>query len=284
LDRNPVSQPDYTSEESEYDAWQSKKSSLEDTVQAAKQSLEDVTRTRESTLRQKKRDIASAEVLSNADSTNQVYELEISEIQRKIAALQEIKNENGNITAKNEGYVSNVQILTGGRTADSAAILLIDETSNWQFSFSISSEQAKFIHLNDTLKLTLNGQPEMEVTADYLDSNSQGGYNILCQIPKGNGYPGTSGNIKKVVQGQLQTLTVPIDALHVEQNATYVYTLNERAGILGNEYYVEKLKVQVADKNDIYAAIESGVISKDTEIIIYSGKELEQGEVVRVNN
>jgi hypothetical protein len=116
---------------------------------------------------------------------------------------------------------------------------------------------------------------------DYFSQNSQGGYDITCKLDNINVQIGASLTATRTVQGDLQTLTIPIDAIHEENNATYIYTLNEKSGILGNEYYAEKIKVQIVDKNDTYAAIKNGVISNDTEVIIYSSKELEQGESVR---
>jgi multidrug efflux pump subunit AcrA (membrane-fusion protein) len=281
LERNPISQPDYTLEETEYDTWQSKKSSLEDAIHSAKQSLEDAQRARTSTLRQKQRDIASAEVYSNASSSDMIYEIQISDMEKEISALKAIKNSNGKITAPNDGYISNISVSTGSRTTDSPAIILNDMSADCKFSCSITTEQSKYIHLNDTLELTLNGNQKSKATIDYYTHNSQGGYDITCKLKDVTTQIGTSVTAQRTVQGDLHSLTVPIDAIHEENNATYLYILNEKSGILGSEYYVEKIKVQVSDKNDTYAAIESGVISSDTEVIIYSSKELEQGEVVR---
>jgi multidrug resistance efflux pump len=281
LERNPISQPDYTLEETEYDTWQSKKSSLEDALHSAKQSLEDAERARTSTLRQKQRDIASAEVYSNASSSDMIYEIQISDMEKEISALQAIKNSNGKITAPNDGYISSISVSTGSRTTDSPSIILNDMSADCKFSCSITTEQSKYIHLNDTLELTLNGNQKSKVTIDYYTQNSQGGYNITCKLEDVTAQIGTSVTAQRTVQGDLHSLTVPIDAIHEENNATYIYTLNEKSSILGNEYYAEKIKVQISDKNDTYAAIESGVISSDTEVIIYSSKELEQGEVVR---
>ncbi len=54
-DRDAVTQPDYSAEEAEYDAWQNTKLTLEETVQQAKESYNDASYTREVTLRQKLR-------------------------------------------------------------------------------------------------------------------------------------------------------------------------------------------------------------------------------------
>jgi hypothetical protein len=157
-------------------------------------------------------------------------------------------------------------------------------SSDCKFSCTITTDQSKYIHLGDTLELTINGNQTSKITVDYFSQNTQGGYDITSKLDNITAQIGTSATAIRTVQGELHSLTVPIDAIHEENNATYIYTLNEKSSILGNEYYAEKIKVQISDKNDTYAAIESGVISIDTNIIIYSSNELEQGEIVRVSD
>lgn len=285
LERNPVSKPDYSAEESAYDAWQQTKSGLEDSVQAAKRALDDANLARESTLRQKRRDVASAQVLSNADAAVELYNMEIAALQAEIADLNDVKSIKGIIAAQSGGYIEEILVSTGQRTADTAAMLISDMESECMFNFSITDEQAKYVRLGDSLTLKLNSgdAADVSVTADYVTKNSAGGYDITCRLGELKAPVGSYGAVKRTVQGQLHPAAVPIEAVYGENGAYYLYTLNEKAGILGKEYYVEKVKVGVTDKNDRYAAIESASIAYDTQIVIFSSKELKQGESVRVD-
>ncbi len=281
-DRDAVTQPDYSAEEAAYDAWQNTKLTLEEAVQRAKENYNDASYAREVTLRQKMREIAATEVTSRADSTAEVYELEINQARTQIERLHAIKKQKGEIKAENDGIVSRIQIEVGSRTTDTAALLLTDEQRPCQFKFHITKEEGKYIHLMDTVAVKLNGQSsEMDITVDYFTENAQDGYDIVCLLPENVGQPGLSGSVKKTVQGEYHDLTLPVEAVYGENGAYYIYTLNEKEGILGSEYYVEKIKVQVKDKNDRYAAIELGTISADTKVITYSTKELKQGQSVR---
>ena len=281
-DRDAVAQPDYSAEEAEYDAWQNTKLTLEENVQRAKESYNDASYTREVTLRQKLREIANAETTSKADSTAMLYELDIKQAKKQIERLHAIKQQKGEIKAENDGIISKIQIEVGGRTSDTAALLLTDALRPCQFKFSITKEEGKYVHLNDTVELKLNGQSTTtEVTVDYLTENTQGGYDVLCMLPENMGQPGLSGTVQKAVQGEYHELALPVEAVFEERDTFYVYTLNEKEGILGSEYYAEKIKVQVKDQNDRFAAIEAGTISKDTKVITYSTEELKQGQSVR---
>lgn len=280
-DRNVVEQPDYSAEELKFDEWQNTRLSLEANVQRAKENYNDVSYSREVTLRQKMRDIANAQVTTRADSTAAIYELDMRQIQAEIAGLYSLQKQKGEIRAENDGIISKIQVEVGGRTSDMAAVLMTDTQRPCQFKFSITKEQGKYVHLNDTVSLKLNGQSDMEVTVDYFTENMQGGYDLICTLPEGVGKPGLSGSIQKSVQGEYHELTLPVDAVFEESNGYFIYTLNEKEGILGSEYYAEKIKVQLKDKNDRFAALESGTISADTKVITYTTKELGQGESVR---
>ncbi len=286
LNRNLISQPDYSAEELEYDTWQQQKSSLEDAVQAAKRALEDASFQREQTLRQKAREIANAEVVSPADSTASLYELEIAQLQEDIAKLQAIQKNNGLIIAEGSGFITKVQIAVGSRTMDTAAILLTDAAAPCQFKCSITKEQGRYLNLGDTVELKVNGtsttgSAKLEATVDYLTEGA-GGYDIICRLPQNTGQPGAGGSIRKAVQGELHNTIIPIEALYQESEAYYIYILNEKTGILGKENYVEKIKVRVADKNDIYAALEAGIIGSDVQIVTFCSGTLKQGASVRL--
>lgn len=279
--RGVVEQPDFSAEELKFDEWQNTRLALEENVQKAKENYNDVSYSREVTLRQKQRDIASAQVTERADSSAAIYELDIKQIQAQLASLYALKKQKGEIKAESDGIISKIQVEVGGRTSDTAAVLMTDMQRPCQFKFSITKEQGKHVHLNDTVSLKLNGQSEMEVTVDYFTENMQNGYDLVCMLPEGVGKPGLSGTVQKSVQGEYHDLTLPVDVVTEESGGYFIYTLNEKEGILGSEYYVERLKVQVKDKNDRFAAIESGTISADTKVVIHTTKELKQGESVR---
>ena len=284
LERNPVSQPDYSAEESEYDAWQQTKSNLEDAVQAAKHALEDAKLARESTLREKRRALASAEVTASADATIGIYNMDIAALQGEIADLNDVKSSQGCVTAKADGYVLEILVATGQRTTDTAAMLLADTTSEYMFRFGITKEQSKYVQLGDSVELSLNSadHKKVTVTADYIEENTAGGYDVTCRLGDAKAPIGSYGVAKRTVQGEMYPSAVPIDAILEENKVYYLFTVNEKTGILGKEYYVERLKVNVVDQNDRYAAIEGAAIGADTQIVISSSKELKQGESVRL--
>ncbi len=279
-ERAAVERPDYTTEEAEYDNWQAKKEELEDALREAKEALEDADCAREHILREKMREIASAQLEPVPDSGITVCELEIQLLEKELHDLYALREAGGKIWAENGGFVSQIQIQTGERTGDSAALLLTDENRPCQFTGSITKEEGRYLHRGDRVELKL-GTARLEVTADYLTENASGGYDIVCRLPEGVGYPGMGGTIRRAVQGEAYQTVIPVEAVVTEKESCYVYTLHEKSGILGPELYVEKIKVRVLDQNETFAALVPGSLSADTRIVTFTSKELKQGETVR---
>ena len=90
-----------------------------------------------------------------------------------------------------------------------------------------------------------------------------------------------SGAISRTQAGEKYRLCIPASALHEKDKQSFVYLLRQREGILGNEYYVDEVNVKVLDQNENWAAIEEGVVDKDSEIVLSTTKEVKRGETVR---
>ena len=268
-------------EESKYDAWQEKKSNLEDTIHHAKQTLEDAKANKVEMLRDKLRATASAEILSPLDSTMQIQGIEIAAIQKELGLLYEMRDKKGEVKADKSGYVLDVQSEVGNRTDDSAAILLTDESQPYQFSFSVTKEEGKYLELEDSIELRIKGK-KYTVKVDYMEENSNAGYDVTCKLGERIEKPGVSGSIYKAKQGEPHYVTLPVEALKEESKSYFIYVLKEKMGILGKEYYVEKIKVAIADQNDKFVALEEGAISAEAQVIVYCSKEIKQGESVRL--
>ena len=232
-------------------------------------------------LREKLRATASAEVLSPMDTTENVQEIEIAGIQKELSELYEVQAKKGEIKADKSGYILSIQVTVGNRTSDATAILLSDENAPYQFRFSITKEQRKYLHLDDKIELEIRNKC-LELNVDYMEGNSADGYDITCKLSENIEKPGISGNIRKAEQGELHYVTIPAEAIHEESKNYFIYALKEKMGILGKECYVEKIKVSILDQNDKFVALKEGAIGADMDVIISYSKEIKQGDIVRL--
>lgn len=269
--------------EEEQEARRQEEERLKQQLQAAAYAEADAKWNRENTMKDAGRKVEDILSEEDVDATLAVYRTEIESIRTKMAEYQTIINQEGKITADRGGMVTDVYVEVGGRVPDTASLLLADDEVACQFRTTLTKEQKSYVNLNDDAKLELDGRKAINVSIDYLAENESapGTYTALVQLPEETGMPGLSGVLKCAKAGEKQPCCVPILALYSENGRSYVYVVNEREGILGQEYYVEQVNVNVVDKNDNWAAVE-GALSSDSRIIVSSSKEVEKGQVVRL--
>jgi hypothetical protein len=78
-------------------------------------------------------------------------------------------------------------------------------------------------------------------------------------------------------------LVIPKNAVYGGVDGkSYVFTLNERDGLFGREYYVKSVFVDIIWENEFFAAVESEGLNIFSEIITVSSGMLMSGERVRI--
>ncbi len=271
--------------EAERKAREQEEERLKQELQAAAYAEADARWNRDNTIKDAGRKVEDILQEDKADATLAVYRSELAAVQEKIAAYQEIVEQEGRITSPLGGMVTDVYVQTGGRVPDTASFLLADDEVPCQFRVPLTKEQKSYVNLNDDVKLQLDGRKKIDAKVDYIEENENmpGTYTALLRLPEETGTPGLSGKMTCSKAGDKYPCCVSLLALHEENDRNFVYVVNEREGILGTEYYVEEITVSVADKNDNLAAIE-GAVTDESRIIDSSTKEIKKGDVVRLSD
>lgn len=258
---------------------------LKDALQAAAYAEADARWQRETTMKEAGRKVEDITAPESADSTLEVNRLELADMQDDLALFQAVKDAEGQIKAERGGLVTDIYISVGGRTSDSAVMLLSDDSVPCQFKTVLTQDQKKYVGLNDTVSLKLDGSSrDKEVMVDYLSESSTmpGNYEVYIDLPEGTGVPGMSGVMSHAEQGEKHSCCVTPAAVYKEGAKNYVYVVKERDGILGKEYYAEQVNVRILDENESWVAVE-GALDQDSVIISSSTKELKNGEVIRLS-
>ena len=258
---------------------------LKDALQQAAYAEADAKWQRENTMKEAARKVEDIIAPENADSTLEVSRMELSDLQKELSHFQEIKDAEGQIRAPKSGMITDIYISTGGRTTDSAVMLLANDSVPCQFKTVLTQEQKKYVSLNDMVTLKLDGSSrEKEAAVDYLSESSTipGSYEVYIDLPEETGIPGMSGTMSRAESGEKHSCCVTPTAVYKEGVRNYVYVVKERDGILGKEYYAEQINVRVLDENESWVALE-GALDDDSMVISSSTMELKNGEVVRLS-
>lgn len=210
--------------------------------------------------------------------------LEKSQHSAKLGEYQKIFEDQGIVTAPFGGVVTEILAGPGERVPDTAVLLLSDDTLPCQLKVLLDQEQKKYIGLGDQVSIKMERKSrELEEEIAYLAESRSAPekYEALIDLPEKTGTPGEAGTISKSQRGEKYKCCLPMEAIHTENDRSYVYVMKEREGILGEEYYIEEMNVKVIDKNDHWAAIEEGRLDKESRIILSSTGEMKRGDTVR---
>lgn len=256
---------------------------LEESLKSAAYEEADARWNRDNTMKEAERKIEDILFPENEDSALDSYSLELDSLQEELLLYRQIAEKEGKVAAEKSGTVTDIYISAGSRTADTAVMLLSDDTVSCRLKVSLTKEQKKYIGLNDEVTLQLEGSSKsLEARVDYLaeNENAPGTYTVSINLPENIGTPGLSGTISHSEMGEKYSCCISPLALHKEDSRCYVYVMKEREGILGMEYYAEEVNVKVLDENESFAAVE-GALNNDSKIIVSATGEIHNGDVVR---
>lgn len=281
---HPVEKPDFSGEDAEQSAWEEKKGALKDAIGTAERAVEDAERSQSDQLLDAGRKVTDSQLPAGADSSLEVNRLELSALQTELAAYKKVQEASGQVYPEAEGIITRIQVSPGERVGDGAAVVYADLSSPMQFQVSLTKEQKKYVNQGDVVKLTLGNSSAKELTVDYVAENEMNPelYDARVFLPDQVGTIGQSGSFLVEAQSDTFSCCIPLNALYEDANhRKFVYVVSERSGILGTELAAEMVYVKVLDQNDSYAAIEEGIISRETELIVSSTEVLEDKDVIR---
>lgn len=284
LQGNAPGQPDFASEDAQWESWMSTRKSLEDKITAAQRAVEDAEDALEKAKLEADRGLEDSMRPEQSDSSLGIYRLDLEAAREELVKLQELVKADGLISAKQAGIVTRVGVAAGENTPAGAAVVFADTEKPLQFEVILDKEEKKYVNQGSSARVSI-GSGETEVTVDYLTEveSSPGSFRALMNLPEGVGAIGQSGSFRLSVQSELYNCCISIDALHTDENQrNFVYVLGERSGILGKELTAEKLMVEVFDKNNRYAALQSGALDGNSRIISAADRDFSEGDPVRM--
>lgn len=279
--KHPMEEPDFTSEDAAKKAWETEKNGLEGNLRDAGYGREDAQISGEAGIRDAERNREDAQAQSQADSTLEIYRLQLKALEKEIEKYRGIYGDGGRVVCEADGTVTGIHLTAGERTTDGAAIVCADKEIPYQFETLLGKEQKKYVNQGDAVTLK-TAQGTEELTVDYMEEDGNGFYRAVIYLPQGRGELGMSGTMHRSASSEFYNCCIPASALHSEGNNRYfVYVVGERDGILGKEYYAQLRYVEVLDQNDRYAALAEGSLGGEERVVTGYDKEIGNGVAVR---
>lgn len=264
--------------------------SLEAAVAAAEQETEDALLEKEDALREAERKIEDAKQAAGGKNYQEkAGRMEIQYQESLLWELKALEETDGWIYAEEGGVVTARNIQVGERTGDNACMRYAADDGGRMLEVSFTGEQLKYVGQGD--RVTLRGKDvsgyswEQEGNIVYLEEQEDGSGTARIPLEGVETAIGQSVDVQLVRYSEDYACCIPVGALYSQTaGGYYVYVAEEQEGILGTEWHIRKVSVNVLEKNDSYAAIESAGITLDSKIVEYSSREIAEGSVVRLNS
>ena len=258
---------------------------LYDDYKAKEEAYNEAVRQRQSTIQSANRTLEDAKAPENVDTaTALTANDDLEEKQLAVDELQKVMDVNGKITAPSDGLITKVNVTTGETTTEDTAIRISDQSAGYKFTATLDKASAKYLSKDDKVTLDLgNGTTVEGLTVQSIDVSAEdkNSYELTVSIPAKVKKLGSIATLKVEKASKKYDTCVPLGALHSDGDKYYVYVINEKDTILGTETAVDKVQVDILDKNNEQAAIE-GSFSWGQQFVLTSSKTLRNGDRVRL--
>lgn len=258
---------------------------LYDDYKSKEEAYNEAIKQRKSTIQSADRSLEDANTPESVDTASALTENDdLQEKQLAVDKLQKVMDAGGKVTAPSDGLVTKVNVTTGEATTEDTAIRISDQSAGYKFTATLDKSDAKFLAKDDKVTLDLGNGTSVEglkiqsIDVSQEDKNS---YELTVSIPAKVKKIGTIATLKVEKASKKYDTCVPLTALHSDGNKYYVYVINEKDTILGTETAVDKVQVEILDKNNEQAAID-GAFSWDQKFVLTSSKTLRDGDRVRL--
>lgn len=258
---------------------------LYDDYKAKEEAYNEAVKQRQSTIQSANRTLEDAKAPENVDTATALTENDdLEEKQLAVDELQKVMDVNGKITAPSDGLITKVNVTTGETTTEDTAIRISDQSAGYKFTATVDKVSAKYLSKDDKVTLDLgNGTTVEGLTVQSIDVSAEdkNSYELTVSIPAKVKKLGSIATLKVEKASKKYDTCVPLGALHSDGDKYYVYVINEKDTILGTETAVDKVQVDILDKNNEQAAIE-GSFSWGQQFVLTSSKTLRNGDRVRL--
>ena len=258
---------------------------LYDDYKAKEEAYNEAVKQRQSTIQSANRTLEDAKAPENVDTaTALTANDDLEEKQLAVDELQKVMDVNGKITAPSDGLITKVNVTTGETTTEDTAIRISDQSAGYKFTATLDKASAKYLSKDDKVTLDLgNGTTVEGLTVQSIDVSAEdkNSYELTVSIPAKVKKLGSIATLKAEKASKKYDTCVPLGALHSDGDKYYVYVINEKDTILGTETAVDKVQVDILDKNNEQAAIE-GSFSWGQQFVLTSSKTLRNGDRVRL--
>ncbi len=177
------------------------------------------------------------------------------------------------------GVLKTINAKVDAKTTTEVMFVVVDTAQGFEFKTSLLREQVQRLAKGDSVDIqTPNGSGRyirgtVREFKDIKDDPTRQEVYIDLEAEGTNLLGGESGGLEMTKRSRNYDMLLPNAAIREDQDTTYILTLTEERGPLGNTYVVKRMDVEVIEKDNFKTAIstsggwpENVVVSSDKPI------------------
>lgn len=220
--------------------------------------------------------------ISNLENDLNEAQIEQDFIQKAIDDIQDSFNQKfvaddtcviTEIVAPNGSHVNKNDLIlkTGKVFKDYQLKIKTSNKNNWITTYTPAK-----ININSTKETNLSG-------AIKSIKSVEGEIEILIEFSSNRALGGELADVSLQEISQLQACVIPNSALRNDSGGDYIFIVEKKKGIIGEEYYAKRVKVNIMSYDSQYTSIEN-LVDTSEAIIINSDKTISEGERIKLSN
>lgn len=258
---------------------------LENDIRLRQRDVEQAEADKAAIINNYQRQLEDAAVSAPRSSTPALLQLDIDQLQLDIEKLQAAVDSKGEVYAPMDGIVTAVSVSVGQLTG-SDALFLLNDGMNIQFVGEITEKQMDDVEVDASLTLRVPGQEKplyLTVSSVEVSMDRPDRYLVYAPVAQGQGVPGQSAEADVDKRSGMRPSCISLSALRMEGGQPYVLQVVEQISVLGTEYVIKRVDVQVETRNESAASI-LGAVDDQSDLVVTSTKPLKDGDRVRMGD
>lgn len=196
-----------------------------------------------------------------------------------VSELNEYNN-NTVVIAPSDGEVLSLPIEKGQVVNKNDKVLKLGIGTEYKIECDVNKDN-NFVAVGDTCRMSNStNRIKGEVSSVNIGDNSK---KVVITFNSDKVSVGETLDINFEKKGTETFTIVPNGAINKDTNGYFLYSIKKRKGILGEEYYAEKLKVRIGDSDNENTIITKGIDFYDP-IVLLSDKAIKENMTIKVKN
>ena len=207
-------------------------------------------------------------------------QLDLQNNDLQLARYQDILSANGSIKAETAGTVGGIAISKGDLVTANQSVMTIGIGEKFTITCSIPLENS-FVASGDTCQLT-NSTHSFEGIVDKIVADEKA-KTVNITVRDGKITPNESFSITFSKEGEQTEKLVPNGAIQQDSSGYFLYKISRREGVLGDEYYTERLPIYIGDSDNTNTVILND-IGFFEPVVLSGNKPFSEGETIVLKN